>query len=332
MSTAHQNHVNEIIRQAAAQLKQSPEPQTKEEGIAEALKQFVEKVSPRTDLDEKRVREIAKEEANNAGIQPAELKVQVNAQPMREVKGLRHVAFEPVLKRAIARIPIMLTGPAGCGKTHLAAQIAEALGFPFSFVSVSAGMSEGMLGGRLLPTGEGGKFEYNISTFVKAYEDGGVFLADEIDAGDANVMTFINSALANGHAAVPNRTDNPVAKKHENFVFMAAANTFGNGADRIYVGRNQLDGATLDRFRIGTVVMDYDDRLERQLAPSDIVIWGGKVRKQISEHGLRKIMSTRTMINAGKARAVGISDKEFKASYFADWKVDELSKIHAEDK
>ena len=33
------------------------------------------------------------------------------------------------------------------------------------------------------------------------------------------------------------------------------------------MGRNQLDESTLDRFRIGTVPMDYDESLERQLCP-----------------------------------------------------------------
>jgi hypothetical protein len=40
------------------------------------------------------------------------------------------------------------------------------------------------------------------------------------------------------------------------FVCIAAANTFGTGADRQYVGRNQLDESTLDRFRIGQIELD----------------------------------------------------------------------------
>ena len=51
---------------------------------------------------------------------------------------------------------------------------------------------------------------------------------------------------------------------HENFRFIGTANTYGNGADRMYVGRNQLDSATLDRF----IVLDWyiDESLESAMA------------------------------------------------------------------
>lgn len=298
----------------------------KEASVDEVIKSLIGTVlsSFKGSVDEDKVREIVQAEVAK---RPSDkLEVKVGGKTV-EVKGLRHEAFEKMLKLAVARVPILLVGPAGTGKTHLASQVAEALGLPFSFISVSAGMSEGVLGGRLLPTGEGGRFEYTISEFIKAYETGGVFLLDEIDAGDANVMTFINSATANGHASVPNRTDNPVAKKHADFVLVAAANTFGNGADRQYVGRNQLDAATLDRFKMGTIDVKYDRKLEAQLAPAHITEWGWQVREQIASSGLRKILSTRSMIGATKCEAAGLKPVDWKESYFCDWKADELAKI-----
>src|SRR5262249_41806066 len=140
-----------------------------------------------------------------------------------------------------------------------------ALELPFYFVSISAGMSEGQLVGRLLPVGKQGKFEYVISKFVSAYENGGVLLLDEAAAGDPNMLLVINAALANGEMDVPNRPEKPAAKRHPDFICIAAANTFGTGADRQYVGRNQLDESTLDRFRIGQIDMDYDANLELAL-------------------------------------------------------------------
>ena len=95
--------------------------------------------------------------------------------------------------------------------------------------------------------------------------NGGVFLFDEIDAADANVLLVVNSALANGRMSVPSRHDQPVAKKHSEFVCIAAANTFGRGADRVYVGRNELDEATLDRFRIGNAPRFQRPRLRKRL-------------------------------------------------------------------
>ena len=62
------------------------------------------------------------------------------------------------------------------------ATLALSLALPFGFVSCTAGMSEGQITGRLLPTGKGGQFEYVQSEFVHCYENGGIFLLDEMDA------------------------------------------------------------------------------------------------------------------------------------------------------
>jgi len=175
--------------------------------------------------------------------------------------------YERVLRLARLRKNILLVGPTGCGKTFLAGRVAEELGLPFAHISCSAGMSEGHLLGRLLPTGDGGRFVYTPSEFIQRYEGGGVFLFDEIDAADSNVLIVVNAALGNDRVSVPNRTERPVARRHKDFIAIAAANTFGSGADRQYVGRNQLDEATLDRFRIGQIELDYSDEVEQEVCP-----------------------------------------------------------------
>jgi cobaltochelatase CobS len=91
------------------------------------------------------------------------------------------------------------------------------------------------------------------------YENGGVFLLDEIDAADANAMVAINAALANRVMANPN---GKVHVRHDKCFILAAANTWGRGGDHQYVGRNQLDAATLDRFVLSTIGVEYDLELE----------------------------------------------------------------------
>src|SRR5436309_9214503 len=223
-----------------------------------------------------------------------EVVVKVANRPDVKLDGKVHEKFAEVLDLAALRMEILMVGPAGCGKSHLAGQIAQALGLRFGSISCSAGMSEGQITGRMIPTGDGGRFEYQRSQFVEFYEEGGVFLLDEMDAADPNVMLVINQALANGHLPVPNRVTNPQAKRHPDFVLIGAANTFGNGANRMYVGRNQLDESTLDRFRIGQVVMDYDQELEKSiLADRDLLqrLWA--IRRNASDCQLRRVVSTR---------------------------------------
>ncbi len=245
-----------------------------------------------------------------------------------KIPGVTHQAFERVLKGAALRQNVLLVGPAGCGKTKLAHQIADALHLPFASLSCSAGMSESQLLGWLLPVGEGGKFEYVASDFVTAYENGGVFLLDELDAADENVLLVLNQALANGGFFLPQRRANPQVKRHPDFVCIAAANTFGHGADMTYAGRNRLDGATLDRFRANIIPMDYDAKLEKQLVDAELLSWGANIRAAIADKKLRRVMSTRALIDfTAQKQAHGFGIKECEASYFADWTRDELTKI-----
>ncbi len=253
------------IPQAAPAVAHSVSPMPTEE-ITAIVRRLLD--GAELSVDESEVRRMVQAELANAGsVQRFEVKL--SDQTVHAIAGKPHAKFARALRLAAARRNILLVGPAGCGKTHLAAQVAEALGLPFASISCSAGMSEGQLLGRLVPTGEGGRFEYLRSDFVKCYEEGGVFLFDEIDAADSNTLLVINAALANGHMALPNRPEKPTAVKHPDFVCIAAANTFGTGADRQYVGRNQLDESTLDRFRIGQIELDYDFSIEAALCPDE---------------------------------------------------------------
>jgi len=271
---------------------------------------------------QKRVREL---EAN----EPRRIELRTPEGDTREIEGAVHPAFERVVELAQARKNIFLPGPSGSGKSHLARQVAEALGLQFGSISCSAGMSESQLLGRMVPYGESGQFKFLGTQFLDCYENGGVFLFDEIDAADSNVLLVINSALANGHLSVPSRHDNPVAKRHPDFVCMAAANTWGRGADRQYVGRNELDESTLDRFRIGCVPMDYDESLERQLCPdNDLYNRLAGYRRQIEANRLERIVSTRFIADAYEMKhRWGWSDERIDQQLFNGWRDDEIRKV-----
>jgi len=256
-----------------------------------------------------------------------EIVVKVADRPAVKLDGKVHEKFAEILDLAAQRMETLMIGPAGCGKSHLAEQISKALGLRFGSISCSAGMSEGQITGRLIPTGDGGRFEYQRSQFVEFYEEGGVFLLDEIDAADPNVLLVINQALANGHLPVPNRIGNPQATRHPDFILIAAANTFGNGANRIYVGRNQLDESTLDRFRIGQVVMDYDRELEKTVLPDNELLerlWN--IRQNAAECQLRRVVSTRFIAKAATMRAAGWSADRIIGQLVCGWTQDERSK------
>ena len=239
--------------------------------------------------------------------------------------------FPHMVNLATIRQNILMVGPSGCGKTYIANKLAEKLGLPFGAQSCSAGMSESQLAGYLLPVGDSGKFEYIASTFVDMYENGGVFLFDEIDAADENTMVFINAALANGSFYLPQRFNNREIRRHPDFIAVAAANTFGHGESVVYSGRNQLDGATLDRFRAGMIICDYSPVVEKALGDDQIVRWARRVRQLINKQGLNRIMSTRVILDFTRQKEeLGYGMGDFVNSYFADWAEDEKEMAKAD--
>lgn len=248
----------------------------------------------------------------------------------RELPLTRHAALDNVLAAVAAGFRnILLVGPAGTGKTTLARQAADALQLSFSSISCSAGMSEGQLLGRLLPTGDAGRFEYARSPLVERYECGGMFLMDEVDAADANTLLVLNSALANGHMDVPNRIAAPTAQRHGQFVLIAAGNTWGTGADRQYVGRNQLDAAFNSRFAAAVIEVNYDVTLEAALADED----GAKllrefhaVRTRVDAAKLRRVWGTRELIGALRWLRAGKSVTQALRTLTVGWTADEISK------
>ena len=223
---------------------------------------------------------------------------------------------------------VLLAGPAGCGKTFAAAEAAKALGRDFAFIGCSAGMSESQLLGWLLPTGEAGRFEYQPSAFVNAYENGGVFLFDELDAADENVLLVLNAALANGKLSIPQRYGNPVALRHPDFACIATANTLGNGASALYTGRSALDASTLDRFRMGVVEMTYDLAFERSVVSAEVFDGCYQIRRAAEANDLPYVISTRVMLDMQRRiDQAGHSMEDCLKSLFADWPEDHLALI-----
>lgn len=269
-----------------------------------------------------------KEISEIGGNTTLEIKVSEQFKPKKIEGVIHHPKFARIVE-ALQLNPdkcVYLQGGAGSGKTTLASQVADALSLPFGSLSMSEGMSEGMLLGK--PTIQGG---YISTDFVDKYENGGVFLFDEMDAMDANVAVVVNSALANGFMSVPHRHENPVAKRHENFYVIGAGNTWGTGqGSNIYQGRNKLDGATLDRFE--KVEIGYNPKLEKLLAGN--ANWYKaclELRKRAEEYSLTHIIGTRTFKRAGLYHANGKSLKYFLESQVVHWTKEEKSKVGIND-
>lgn len=224
------------------------------------------------------------------------IEVKVADKPAINV-GRQHQTFETILKLAACRINIMMVGPAGSGKTTAAEAVARALSLPFYCISVGMQTTKSDLLGYMDANGH-----YVRSLLREAFENGGIFLMDEIDAGNGNTTTIMNSLLANGVCAFPDG----MIKKHPDFIFIAAGNTFGRGADRVYVGRNPIDGATIDRFCF--VPFDYDEGFEMDLsADKSWCAHVQKIRNIVFDLKEKLVVSPRASIHGSVALANGFT-------------------------
>lgn len=202
------------------------------------------------------------------------------------MQGIQHERFETVLKFVANDEPVFLTGPAGSGKNVLCKQVAEALGLKFYFTN--AVTQEYKLTGFTDAMGN-----YQPTQFYKAFTEGGLFMLDEMDASIPEVLVILNAAIANRYFDFPA----PIGyvEAHPDFRVIAAGNTTGHGADVSYVGRNQLDGASLDRFAV--VHVDYSEAIENNVAEGDIELasFCRDFRQAADKAGVQVIVSYRAI-------------------------------------
>lgn len=241
---------------------------------------------------------------------PPPLKVKVGERPEVKLKKPASPVLDKLILHSQLGFNTLLVGPAGCGKTMAAEQLAESLEMPFGHLNLTAGASETWLFGRQTPGG------FKEGQFSKFYRDGGVFLADEMDAADPNLLLAINTALA-GHQ-MANPISGEIIERHVDFVFVGAANTFGKGSDEVYTGRSRLDAATLDRFIV--VEMTYCSTIEKQVCPDETLRkLMHDIRARVESAKSKEVVSTRALDRAFKLLQSGVSLIEIIQSLTFGW-------------
>lgn len=208
-------------------------------------------------------------------------------------QGVTHEKFDDVLQLVNLDIPVYIEGPAGTGKNVICKQVADSLGLDFYFTN--AVTQEYKLTGFIDANGN-----YQETQFYQAFKNGGLFFLDEMDASIPEVLIVLNAALANRYFDFPNGK----IEAHENFRVIAAGNTLGTGATNEYVGRYQLDEASLDRFAI--IHIDYSPKIEEYLAQNDqeLLHFIREFRNTTKECGIYCICSYRTIERIKKLEGI----------------------------
>ena len=162
--------------------------------------------------------------------------------------------FENILHLVAAHENVYLYGPAGSGKNTIAEQIADALGVGFYYQNTLVTKFD-------ISGYKNAQGEYEETPFYKAWKNGGLFFADELDNSTAEAIIALNAALANGYYTFPNSGEK--VAKNPNFYCIAAGNTNGQGATEEYCGRYQMDESSRDRFAF--IEINYNKKVEESI-------------------------------------------------------------------
>jgi cobaltochelatase CobS len=213
--------------------------------------------------------------------------------------GLAHCQTPRLIRYLAAGVNVYLYGPAGSGKTTVAKQVADAFNVRAYYAAKIS--DEFQLLGFMQPATEKHPEGVCVRTAMReAYEFGGVLLWDEFDASDANAVAAMNMATANKICQFPDA----LVRMHPDFKLIAAGNTALTGATDEYQGRNQQDGAAVDRFVF--LKFDYDLDLERAIAPNaDWCAYVQTVRECIAERGLKHLVTPRATLDGAALIASG---------------------------
>lgn len=255
------------------------------DATAMAIAQALQGLQPnKAEIDMDEVKKLIEEEVDKISSRVRKLQFEVvSPQGTHQVNGVVNKDFEVFCNLVNAGKPLYMYGPAGCGKSYTAKQIAEALGLDYYETS------QAMFAHELKGYGDA-KGEFVPTAFYHAFTQGGLFFLDEVDASAPEALVVINNAIAN------KRFDFPVignVDAHPNFRVIAAGNTRMTGATIAYTARQMQDTSFKNRFFFALV--GYDERIEREIAGGDmeIVNFAHDIRKSARDTNILQLCSYR---------------------------------------
>lgn len=281
-------------------------------------------------LSEAQIRKILDEALK--GVAPKVIEVHTPVAVLK-VNGIHHPILDELLERyALGERTFLLVGPAGTGKTTIAEQFMRAINATrYSVIPCSEDKRAAeFIGWKNAVTGD-----YQATALVEDllaswHGEASGTIIEEMDASGANVLLTLNT-LTNGYLCTPDAAI-PMCPRGPEHVMIATANTYGNAGSLTYVGRNQLDGATTNRYR--KLFVGYDQGLEIAITgDAAIVEHGNKIRAKMEALKMRRIWGTRdlmrmkfdTRLSANKGKNL---DQIFKAlAQNEGWSADEISRV-----
>ena len=218
--------------------------------------------------------------------------------PVGKEVGLFEAAYS-------AKLPVMLKGPTGCGKTRFIEYMAWRLNRPLITVACHEDLSATDLVGRFLL--EGDETVWHDGPLTTAVKHGAICYLDEVVEARKDTIVLIHP-LTDDRRILPVEKRGTVLQAPEEFMLVVSYNPGYQSVlkDLKQSTRQRFVGLEFDYppAHLEAAVLVHEGKVDEQTA-RDLVLIGEKVRN-LKGHGLEEGVSTRLLVYAAQLISSGI--------------------------
>jgi nitric oxide reductase NorQ protein len=210
---------------------------------------------------------------------------------------------------AARKLPVLLKGPTGCGKTRFVRYMAEQLGRPLLTVACQEDLAAADLTGRFLL--EGGQTVWRDGPLTRAVRQGAICYLDEVVEARADVMTVLHPLTDDRRVLPLDRTGEELVAPDPFLVVIS----YNPGYQSV---SKELKESTRQRFV--SLVFDYPaPGVEAEIVIAETgcsaeiaqtLVKLGQGSRNLRAHGLGEGASTRLLVYAASLVVAGLSLKE----------------------
>lgn len=207
-----------------------------------------------------------------------------------------------------ARMPVMLKGPTGCGKTRFVEHMAWALDRPLVTVACNEDMTASDLVGRFLLDAEGTRWQDGPLAFAARH--GAICYLDEVVEARQDTTVAIHP-LTDDRRALPLEKKGELLRAHPDFLLVISYNPgYQSLMKDLKQSTKQRFGAldfTWPEAGIEAEIVAHESGVDAGTAGKLVEI--GARARNLKGHGLDEGISTRMLIHAGRLIAGGVAPR-----------------------
>ncbi|GAB1379307.1 CbbQ/NirQ/NorQ domain-containing protein [Pararhodobacter aggregans] len=207
-----------------------------------------------------------------------------------------------------ARMPVMLKGPTGCGKTRFVEHMAWALDRPLVTVACNEDMTASDLVGRFLLDAEGTRWQDGPLAFAARH--GAICYLDEVVEARQDTTVAIHP-LTDDRRALPLEKKGELLRAHPDFLLVISYNPgYQSLMKDLKQSTKQRFGAldfTWPEPGIEAEIVAHESGVDAGTAGKLVEI--GARARNLKGHGLDEGISTRMLIHAGRLIAGGVAPR-----------------------